>query len=94
MKVIRINEPIWKDRSVGLNVMNMSPEEEVEIDILYIEKKTGKRLYPDTYRMTVEDILKYPSQRLKANIEVHLIPIASLNRIAKNQEDKSQLKLF
>jgi hypothetical protein len=94
MKVIQINEPIWKDRSVGLNVHNMSPEEEVEIDILYIEKKTGKRLYPDTYRMTVEDILKYPSQRLKANVLVYLIPIASLNRIAKNQEDKSQLKLF
>jgi len=94
MKTIKINEPIWKDRSVGLNVVNMSPEEDVSIEILYIEKKTGNRLYPDEYIMSVEDILKYPSQRLKANVTVYLVPIASLKRLAKKAEDKSQLKLF
>jgi len=92
MKLIQIKEPIWSTRSVGLNVGNINPEEKVLIEILYIEKRTGRKLYPDMYEMSVADILKYPLQTINKHVKVHLVPIAALKKQEEN--DKSQLSLF
>ena len=93
MKTIQIAEPIWHNRSVGLNVENMNPDEEVFIEIMYEEKKSGRRVYPDTYKMLVQDIMKYPTQTLKHKIKVYLVPISSLVAIKKEKND-SQMSLF
>jgi hypothetical protein len=93
MKTIHIGTPIWYNRSVGLNIKDMSPDEEVIIEIMYVEKKTGTRAYPDTYKMLVKDIMKYPVQGLKQNTTVHIVPISSLS-VIKDEKNDPQMSLF
>ena len=77
MNIIEIEEPIWKDRTVGLNIQGYSDSAEVGVRISYVEKKTGKLLYPGTFKMKVKEIRAYPTQEVKG-IKLHLVPINDL----------------
>ena len=93
MKLIEIQEPIWKDRSVGLNVSGVSDNEEVHIRINYVEVKSGKKTYPYTYMMLAGKIRTYPKQFLKGGVQVYLVPIAHLN-IVEKEKNNPQMSLF
>lgn len=80
MKKIQISKPIWKNRSVGLNIIGLQDNEEVIVEIMYIDK-TGQRLYPGKYVMFVKDIKRYPIQVVRKYIKLHIVPIADLNLI-------------
>lgn len=70
----KIQTPIWKTRSVGLNEANLGEENTVEI--LYKNQK-GERLYPWRYSITKEEALKYPIQNWRGN-KLRIIPINNL----------------
>ena len=78
MRKIEIATPIWKDRSVGLNIEDMESHEQVSIEIMYVSKKTGLRIYPGIYVMNVREIETYPTQMVRQGIIVHIIPIIDL----------------
>ncbi len=92
MKHITIDNPIWKDRSVGLNVGGLDPKEEVTVDISYIEKGTGKRMFPGHFIMTVAEIHKFPTKNAAAGVKLHLVPITTLQDHIKLQVSGDPLK--
>ena len=69
----QIQTPIWKTRSVGLNVNLLSKDNTV--DILY-KGADGKRLFPLTFKITRDEAMKYPRD-LKNSFLV-VIPISDL----------------
>jgi hypothetical protein len=71
-----IQKPIWKSRSVGVNLINAQPNDELEIEIAY-ENKAGKRIYPHVYSISASEAHKYPTQKF-GSVVVHVIPIADL----------------
>lgn len=56
VKLIDVAEPIWKDRSIGLFIEDIGPDDFVEITISY-KNKRGKLLYPDIYFEKASDIV-------------------------------------
>mgnify|MGYP007071578525 CR=1 FL=1 len=82
---IYIKCPIWKSRSVGIN-HNMITDDLV-IHILYTEKD-GKRLYPNSYRISKEDALKYPIQHIGIDTKLHIIPISDLK--IETEDEKAE----
>ena len=86
-KEINIREPIWKSRSVGLNVSDCNPETVVEITIDY-KNKEGKLLWPKPFEMLARDIFGYPTQHVRG-VTVHIVPINKLVRSSiNNQKEK------
>ena len=71
----KIQTPIWKTRSVGLNEANL--EFYNTIEILYTNQK-GERIYPFTYKITKEEALEYPVQVVGQGIQLRIIPINNL----------------
>ena len=71
-----IEEPIWKDRSVGLAEDKMSTYL-MEVNILY-KNKDGKRLYPNPMYITKTKAMMYPKM-LKKCVKLRIIPIRDLN---------------
>ncbi len=79
MKVIKIREPIWKDRSIGIAVHEFPKHDEMQpigVVILY-RNKDGKREFPNDYMIRWIDVKDNPRQRIRGVIVV-LIPIADL----------------
>lgn len=78
MKKIEIRSPIWATRSIGIaryKVEN-SPASSYLIEITY-KNKEGERIYPETFVMTGEKIMSYPT-KFAANVKLHIIPIKDL----------------
>ena len=69
-----IHEPIWKDKTIGINEAKLKEINIIEIDF---RLKDGTRLYPDLYSMTKEKILTYPVQKIRGN-KLRIIPIKNL----------------
>ena len=92
IKEIDIAEPIWKTRSVGLAVDDVPLGQMVRITISYI-KKDGKALYPAPYLMLVDHIRKYPRQKVRGNVFVHVVPIESLAKstVFTNNKNKQPM---
>ena len=74
-----IKEPIWSTKSVGINIGGLSDQSEIEVKIMYKDKHDNF-VYPGRFRMTVEDIRKYPTQNMWGYVWVHIVPIAVLQQ--------------
>jgi len=74
MRTLTIREPIWKNRSIG--IASYRANSDLRINISYRDKK-GKRLFPDTYFIKKDQIIKYPIQKYKG-IKLYIIPIEDL----------------
>lgn len=79
---VDINAPIWKTRSVGINLMGAAPDDIIVLNILY-ENKEKRRMWPHEYRLSAGWVAAYPLQVLKGkNVSVHIVPIDQLPRPA------------
>lgn len=74
MNTYEIKEPIWKDNSIGIADFRLNSD--LLINITYTNKK-GERVFPDTYIVKKDKILKYPVQRIKGK-RLYIIPINDL----------------
>ena len=72
--LVKIKEPIWKNRSVGVAKDKIT--EDLEIEILY-KDKFGNRVFPNPYSITKSEVLKYPTMTIKNKI-LHIIPIEDM----------------
>jgi len=84
---IYIKEPIWKNRSVGINRKLIT--EDLVIEILYTGAD-GKRIYPYSYTMQKAKALQYPLQTINANVKLHIIPIVDLGIETKEDREKRE----
>jgi hypothetical protein len=75
MVKFKIQEPIWKNRSVGLASHLIKANEDVHVEILYRDKQ-GNRTFPGLYIMSGRQALDYPVQTVRYGTKVHLIPIS------------------
>ena len=71
MNIIRIKEPIWKNRSVGIDSEKIGPILTVMIDY---KDKEGALVFPHTYRMKGLVARTYPTMKIKGH-DLHIIPI-------------------
>ena len=72
MKKYTIKEPIWATKSVGIADYRLT--DDLLVDISY-KDKVGNVLFPGEF-LVKKDIAKtYPIQRLKGNLNLHIIPI-------------------
>jgi hypothetical protein len=83
MKTLVILEPIWRNRSVGINEKYLV-EKNILIDIIY-KTKSGERVYPYTYIISAEKMKLYPTQFMKGN-KLFIVPIAELEIYDSKQE--------
>ena len=75
MKKYTIKEPIWATKSVGIADYRLT--DDLLVDISY-KDKAGNVLYPGEF-LVKKDIAKtYPIQKLKGNLNLHIIPINDL----------------
>jgi len=86
MKLIEIEEPIWKDRSVGLNVLGLDANDQVMVKITYIEKGTGKLLYPGTFVIPIRKIREFPQQNIKG-VNLNIVPINVLQQHVQKADE-------
>lgn len=86
MKLIEIKEPIWKDRSVGLNVQGLDANDQVMVKITYIEKGTGKLLYPGTFVIQIRKIREFPLQNIKG-VNLNIVPINVLQQHVQKADE-------
>ena len=95
-KEIEISEPIWKNKSIGLNIEDVPLGERIKVSISY-KTKDGKVLYPGDYIINVENIRNnnYPIQKIRGNTNVHIVPIEDLKGlINSNNKLKTKNMLF
>ena len=78
-----IKFPIWKTRSIGLNIKNIGIHN--EINILH-ETKDGKRLYPNPLYISGKKAQSYPMEPVKSNplIKLYIIPINDLELLERS----------
>ena len=69
-----IHEPIWETKSIGLAEDKLHNNNTIEI---VYRTKDGTRLYPDTYVISKEKALVYPTKKIK-NHTLRIIPIREL----------------
>jgi len=81
MKTLKIHSPIWSSMSIGIAHFRVS--DDLKIQILY-KDKYGNRKFPDTYFMSKEKIITYPTKIIHKNIRLYIIPIKDLE-IIKNE---------
>lgn len=90
---IEIMEPIWKTKSVGVNLTECNPDDVIHLTIAY-KNASGVLLYPYTYVLSANEINKYPI-RYKGNgrVPLHDVPIKDfriLNGYDNNQQSVNQ----
>ena len=72
----KIEEPIWKNKAVGLNVNKIEAENLVEV---VWKDKQGERLYPFTYKITGARAKTYPTMMIPGKgVRVYVVPIVEL----------------
>jgi len=75
VKKYTIKEPIWATKSIGIADYRLT--DDLLVDISYKDKE-GNVLYPGEF-LVKKDIAKtYPIQRIKGNLNLHIIPINDL----------------
>ena len=72
--LLKIKEPIWISRSVGIAAKRAFAD--LEIQILY-KDSYGNRVYPATYKITKEKIITYPYRYIGGN-RIYIVPIKDL----------------
>lgn len=93
MKTIEIEEPIWKDRSVGLNVQGLDADEQVMVRITYVEKGTGRLLYPGTFNIFVKKIREFPMQNVRG-VNLNVVPINVLQQHQQKADEYDPKKEY
>lgn len=86
---VYIKEPIWKTQSVGVNHAYITGD--LAIQILYCDE-SGKRLFPHVYRISREDALSFPTQRINPKVLLHIIPIKFLRIETLEEEEERKFK--
>lgn len=76
MKRVKIREPIWKDRSIGVAEYHFDSSDPIEIEITY-KNKQGERIYPAVYILYWDQVSEYPAQTVKGT-KLRIIPISDL----------------
>ena len=75
MKRYTIKSPIWKTKSIGIADYRLI--DDLLVDISY-KDKAGNILFPGEF-VVKKDIAKtYPIQKIKGDINLHIIPIDDL----------------
>jgi len=72
--LLKIKEPIWISRSIG--IASKRAFTDLEIEILY-KDQYGNRVYPATYKIIKENIIKYPYKYIGKN-RIYIVPIRDL----------------
>ncbi len=78
MNRLRIKEPIWISRSIGISERWIISDE-LYINILY-KDQYGNKIYPANYKIKTEKILKYPIKYC-GKIKLYIVPIKDLTII-------------
>jgi len=74
---LRIKEPIWISRSVGIAAKRAFAD--LEIEIMY-KDKYHNRVFPATYKIAKEKIIIYPYRYISGN-RIYIVPIKDLTII-------------
>jgi len=74
---LKIKEPIWISRSVGIATKRAFAD--LEIEIMY-KDSYGNKVYPATYKITKEKIITYPYRYIGGN-RIYIVPIKDLTII-------------
>ena len=74
---LKIKEPIWINRSIGVAAKRAFAD--LEIEILY-KDKYGNRVFPGVYKITKEKIITYPYRYIGGN-RIYIVPIKDLTKI-------------
>jgi len=81
--IFRIKEPIWKNKSVGLNEAHLEANNEVEV---LWKDRHGERLWPYTYTVTKElamtkEVMIVRGRGIPAGkqIRLRIVPISELS---------------
>ena len=77
-----VHEPMWSEKALGVNVSDAAPSTLVHITCDYKRKSTNTLYFPDTYIMSVGQIKKYPSRKIKG-ARIHMIPFSDLEQSLK-----------
>ncbi len=85
MWVIDIREPVWKDLTVGINERAFTNNNYALVRIMYAEKGTGERTFPELYRCTKELAFKSPEQVIDGHIKVRRVKIADMEVLCKDE---------
>ena len=78
MKVIRINEPIWSKRAVGIAVREfpLDPKQAIVVEILY-KNIHGRREFPNQYMVRWTDVKDNPRQMVRG-VQVVIVRIGEM----------------
>ena len=74
---LKIREPIWLSKSIG--IASKRAFADLEIEITY-KDKAGNRVYPATYKISKDKITTYPFKYIGEN-RIHIVPIKNLTII-------------
>jgi hypothetical protein len=75
IRQIEIQVPIWKTKSVGINLTESNPEDTIHVTIAY-KNADGRQIYPHTYELTATEINKYPvNYKGNGRVPLHDVPI-------------------
>ena len=75
MKEYVIKEPIWSTRSVGIADYRLS--EDLMVSISY-KDQNGNQVFPGKFLVKRDIARKYPTQILKKDLKLYIIPIKDL----------------
>ena len=74
---LKIKEPIWISRSIGIAAKRTFAD--LEIEIMY-KDKYHNRVFPATYFIKAEKIITYPYRYIGGN-RIYIVPINDLTII-------------
>jgi len=77
---LKIKEPIWISRSIGIAAKRAFAD--LEIEIMY-KDQYGNRVYPALYKISKEKIITYPFRYIGKN-RIYIVPIKDLTIIKEN----------
>jgi len=74
---LKIKEPIWISRSIGIAAKRAFAD--LEIEIMY-KDRYGNRVFPGIYKIAKEKIITYPYRYIGGN-RIYIVPIQDLTKI-------------
>ncbi|MHA1853860.1 MAG: hypothetical protein ACTSUF_10210 [Candidatus Heimdallarchaeaceae archaeon] len=77
MKKIKIQTPIWKNKSVGIAEDKIT--EDIQVEVMY-RNIYGDRIFPNTYYITKNKALNYPTQ-IRRGRKLRIIPLADMQEL-------------
>ena len=80
MKKYTIKSPIWKTKSIGIADYRLT--DDLLVDISY-KDKAGNILFPGEFVVKKDIARTYPIQKIKGDINLHIIPIDDLMKWRK-----------